>query len=172
MNKKILIGLCAVLVLLLPGVSKAQGNLNLKYSAEIHTGYGTTTKVQGNDMYIGRVMLGTIHGVSFDKYGEIGVGFDAVMLTHYYKSEGLRFAANPYVSVRPTYPITEKFSVFLDCALGATIPVVNMENSKTDVSYMIGPGIKYRKLNLSVGFNQIGSGSGSTSFFERLGLYL
>lgn len=150
----------------------AQYDWKPKYMGEIHAGYGTTSKVKGNDTYCGRVMLGTTHGVAFGEYGDIGVGVDAVMLTHYYSGEGLRFAANPYFSVRPAYPISNNFAVFLDCALGATIPVVNLEGSDTEFTFQFGPGIRYKKLNVSFGMQNIGSGKGSTTFFAKLGLYL
>lgn len=143
-----------------------------KYMGEIHAGYATTSKVDGHDLYTGRVMLGTTHGVAFGKYGDLGIGVNAIMLTHYYSGEGLRFAANPYFSVRPAWPFSEDFAVFLDCALGATIPVANMEGGKTDFTYQLGPGIRYKRLNISLGMQTVGSGKGSTTFFAKLGLYL
>lgn len=142
------------------------------YMGEIHAGYGTTSKVDGRDTYFGRVMLGTTHGIAFGKYGDVGIGVDAVMLTHYYSNDGLRFAANPYFDIRPAWPFSDDFAVFLDCALGATIPVINLEDGKTEFTYQFGPGIRYKKLNISLGMQSIGSRKGSTTFFAKLGLYL
>ena len=143
-----------------------------KYMGELHVGYGTTSKVKSINTYMGRVMLGTIHGIAFDKYGDVGIGVDGVMLTHYYRDHGMRFLVNPYLSVRPAYPLSDNFSVFLDCALGASIPVVNMKGGETEFTYQFGPGIKYKKLNLSLGMQSIGSGDGSITFFAKLGFYL
>ena len=167
-----------VLLIFCFGVSHiyAQYDWKPKYMGEIHAGYGTTSKVKVEDKsidtYMGRVMLGTTHGVAFGKYGDMGIGVDAVMLTHYYSGEGLRFLVNPYYSVRPAFPTSENFSVFLECTLGAMIPVVNMEGSETEFSFQLGPGIKYKRTNISLGIQNIGSGKGSTTFFAKLGLYL
>lgn len=152
--------------------SNAQDNGLIKYMGEIHTGYGTTSKVKGFDTYMGRVMLGTIHGIAFDRYGDVGLGVDGVMLTHYYKNQGLRFMVNPYFSVRPSYPLSKNFSVMLDCALGASIPIVNMEGGKTEFTYETGAGFKYKRMNIVVGMQCIGSGEGSTTFFAKLGINL
>lgn len=143
-----------------------------KYMGEIHTGYGTTTSVKGHDTYMGRVMLGMTHGVAFGKFGDVGVGIDGVMYTHYYKGESMTFAANPYVSVRPAYPITKSFSVFLDCSLGASILCNNNENTTNEFLFQFGPGIKFKRLSVCCGMQNIGSGEGSTSFFAKLGIYL
>jgi len=55
------------------------------YFGEYHIGYGTTSSVDGNDTYTGNVMLGTIQGVQYQRYFQIGLGVDGQMLTHYYK---------------------------------------------------------------------------------------
>lgn len=150
----------------------AQYDWKPKYMGEIHAGYGTTTKVESMDTYQGRAMLGTMHGVSFGKYGDLGIGVDAIMYTHYWHDDGLRFAANPYFTVRPAYPFSADFAVFLDSAFGATIPVANIHNGETEFTYQFGPGIRYKKMNISLGMQSIGSGKGSTTFYAKLGLYL
>lgn len=152
--------------------SYAQDNGFIKYMGEIHAGYGTTSKVGDIDTYMGRVMLGTIHGIAFDRYGDVGLGVDAVMLTHYYKDQGLRFMVNPYFSVRPAYPISKKFSVFMDCTLGVSIPVVNMDGGSSEFTYQFGPGFRFKRMNISLGVQGIGSGEGSTTFFAKLGINL
>lgn len=152
--------------------SYAQDKGFIRYMGEIHTGYGTTSKVKGIDTYMGRVMLGTIQGIALDRYGDVGFGVDGVMLTHYYKDQGMRFLVNPYLSVRPSFPLSEKFSFMLDCALGAYIPVVNMEGGKSEFSYEFGGGFKYKRMNILVGMQSIGSGDGSITFFAKMGIYL
>lgn len=150
----------------------AQEDWRPKYMGEIHVGYGTTSKVSGIDTYMGRVMLGTVHGIAFDRYGDIGVGVDGVMLTHYYANQGLRFYMNPYLSVRPAYPLNKNLSVFMDCALGASIPLINMDGGSTEFTYHFGPGIRYKRMNFSLGAQGIGSGDGSITFFAKVGIYL
>ncbi len=172
MNQKLIKAfICVAIAFLFPYVSNAQIDWKPKYAGEIHMGYGTTSSAQGFDTYLGRVMLGTTHGVAFGKYGDVGLGFDAVMFTHYYKNQGLRFAINPYFSVRPTYPITNSFSVFLDCAIGASVPVVNMTGD-TEFLYQFGPGIKLKRFNCTLGIQNIGTGEGSTTFFTKVGIIL
>ena len=150
----------------------AQYDWQPKYAGEIHVSYGSTSKVQDFDTYVGRVMLGTIHGVAFGKYGDVGIGIDGVMLTHYYRGQGMRFLANPYLSIRPSWPLSDKFSVFLDYAIGASIPVANLKGGTTELMLQIGPGIKFKKMNLSLGMQKLGDGDGSVTFFAKLGLHL
>ncbi|MBE6292189.1 MAG: hypothetical protein E7091_07235 [Bacteroidales bacterium] len=150
----------------------AQNGLKPHYVGEIHTSYGSTSKVYGYDTYLGRVMLGTVHGVAFGRYGDVGVGIDGVMLTHYYRGQGMRFLMNPYISVNPAWPVSDKLSVFLDCAIGASIPLVNLKGGTVELLTQVGPGIKYKKMNFSLGIQNLGNGDGSTTFFAKLGFYL
>ncbi len=144
-----------------------------RYVGEINIGYGTTTTVLGANAYCGRASIGTIQGVGFGKYGSVGLGVDANMYTHYYSGQGLRFSLNTFVDIRPTYPITDNFSVFLDLGLGVCIPVINMEGNKSSFFCQFAPGIKHKRLVFSCGLQNFGAGSSSLStFFAKIGLYL
>lgn len=140
------------------------------YTGEIHIGYGTTASVHGVNTYSGRTMLGTLQGVRINKYAEAAIGLDAVMLTHYYKGKGLRFAIDSYINMRFYCPVTRDFSPFINLALGGYGSV--KPAAKEGSFYCeFGPGVRYRKFNLSLGLNSIGTGSGSCSFFVKTGLY-
>lgn len=143
-----------------------------KYVGEIHAGYKTTTKVSGFDTYSGMVELGTLQGVSLNQYLDLAVGVDALMLTHYYKGHDLRFGMNVYFDMRPAYPITDKFKVFLDLGLGGFFNV-HSEPYKLGNGFFcqFGPGFRFRKLNLSMGMQTFDSGKGATAFYAKLGLY-
>lgn len=143
------------------------------YTYDIHAGYGTTTSTNGLKLYCGRAYLGTNQGITLNKYAELGVGADVIMFTHYYKGDGLRFSAYPYFYLRPKYPINDRFSVFLDCSLGAIIPVVNQDNVNTDFMCHFGPGVRYHDLSLSCGLSSdCAKGNTINTFFVKIGLYL
>lgn len=161
------------LVLLIPGLTKAtdfEWTWNPKYMGEIHAGYKTTTFLYGKDWYTGSAMLGTLQGVSINKYLSVALGIDANMLTHYYKGQGLRFKMNTYVDMRAYYPVTNIFSVFLDLGLGATFDV---KPSPNEASFFceFGPGVKYKNWGLSFGLQNHGTGKGTSSFFVKAGYY-
>lgn len=170
-----LLALVAGILGLLPLTGSAQSfqwEMSPKYVGEIHTGYKTTTKVSGFDTYSGMVALGTLQGVSLNRYLDLAVGVDALMLTHYYKNHDLRFGMNVYFDMRPAFPITDKFKVFLDLGLGGFFGV-HSEPYELGSGFFcqFGPGFRYRKLNLSMGLQSIGSGQGATAFYAKLGLY-
>ncbi len=142
-----------------------------KYMGELHVGYKTTTKVSGIDTYSGTVELGTLQGVSLNQYLELGLGVDAFMLTHYYPKCGLRFGMDVYFDMRPAYPITDNFKVFLDLGLGGYFGIHSKPKMGNGFFCQFGPGIRYRKLNVSFGMQNYGTGSGSTAFFTKIGLY-
>ena len=150
----------------------AQNAWSPKYTGDIHVGYGTTSKVYGMNTYLGRVMLGTTQGVAFGRYGHIGLGVDGVMLTHYYRGQGMRCLVNPYFSVRPTFPLSRKFSLFIESIIGASIPVANLDGGTNEFTYQFGPGMKINRLTFSFGVQGMGSGQGSTTFYAKLGIDL
>lgn len=143
------------------------------YTCDIHAGYGTTTSVNGGKLYCGRAYLGTNQGVTLNQYAELGVGADVIMFTHYYAGQGMRFSAYPYFYLRPKYPVNEKITVFLDCSLGALVPIVNQNGVSTDFFCHFGPGVRYRDLSLSCGLSSDCAKSVTVNtFFVKLGLYL
>ena len=142
------------------------------YSGSIHVAYGTTSKVKGNDTYIGRVMVGTIHGVGFGKYGDAGVGVDAMMFTHYYPDQEMTFGVNPYLSIRPAIPFSKNAAAFVDFAIGASIPVTNKEFAESEMICHFAPGIRAKRFELSVGFEMLGTGEGSFTGFAKIGIRL
>lgn len=170
-----LIGALAVgVVSLLPLSSHAHGfkwEMSPKYLGEIHAGYKTTTKVEGYDMYSAMAELGTLQGVSLNQYLDIALGIDALMLTHYYEGCGLRFAMNTYLDLRPKYSFTDSFKVFLDLGLGGYFKIKSKPDMKSGFFCQFGPGIGYKKFNLSLGLQSFGTGKGSVGFYSKVGLY-
>lgn len=159
---------------LLPISGYARGfewEMSPKYVGEIHTGYKTTTKLSGYDMYTGMVELGTLQGISLNQYLEIMAGVDAFMMTHYYKGKDLRFGMDVYIDVRPAYPITDKFKVFIDLGLGGYFDIKSDPKLGSGFFCQFGPGLRYRKFNLSLGLQNFGTGEGTTGFFAKVGLY-
>lgn len=171
---KMLLALVVTIIGLLPFSGHARGfewEWTPKYVGEIHAGYKTTTHAMGMDLYSGMVELGTMHGVSLNKYLDIMVGVDAFMLTHYYKGRDLRFAMAAYLDLRPAYPITDKFKVFLDLGLGGAFNIKSDPKLGNGFFCQFGPGLRFRKFNLSLGLQSWGTGAGSTGFFTKVGLY-
>lgn len=144
---------------------------NPKYVGEIHIGYKTTTKTQGFNTYSAMAELGTVQGVSLNQYLDLGIGVDALMLTHYYKGCGLRFAMDTYFDIRPTYPLTDNFKVYLDLGLGGAFGIKAKPEFGSGFFCQFGPGLRYKKLNFCFGLQSFGTGEGSTGFFTKLGLY-
>ena len=140
-----------------------------KYFGEIHIGYNTTTKVGGLNTYSASANIGTLQGVSINKYMQAGAGVDGVMFTHYYNGSGLRWALAAYSDFRFLYPVNDKFSPFINLALGAHIML--KPGDGTSFYCEFGPGIKYKKFNLNCGLLHIGKGSGSNHFFVKTGFY-
>ena len=162
------------LILAMPVLAYSHGfewNVAPKYTGEIHAGYKTTVNVSGMDTYSGMVELGTLQGVSLNQYLDFGLGVDALMMTHYYSGNGLRFGMNVYFDMRPAYPITDSFKVFIDLGLGGYFGIHSKPAMGSGFFCQFGPGIRYRKLNLSLGMQSYGTGSGSTAFFTKIGLY-
>ena len=169
--RKVLVALVLSLIPLSGFSQGFQWEMSPKYMGEIHAGYKTTTKVSGADNYSGMVELGTLQGVTLNKYLDLAVGVDAFMLTHYYSGCGLRFGMDVYFDMRPGYPLDDKTKVFLDLGLGGCFGVHSEPKMKSDFYCQFGPGIKYRKLNLSLGLQSFGTGSGAVGFYSRIGLY-
>lgn len=168
------LALVAGIIAFLPQLGFAQGfkwEMSPKYVGEIHAGYKTTTKVSGFNTYSGMVELGTLQGVSLNQYLDLAVGVDAIMMTHYYSGCDLRFGADVYFDMRPAYPITDKFKVFLDLGLGGYFGIHSEPSMGSGFFCQFGPGIRYKKLNLSLGLQNFGTGSGTTAFFSKIGLY-
>lgn len=138
-----------------------------KYAGDIHAGYGTTSKPNGANKYTGRALLGTLQGASLNDYLQVGIGVDAIMYTHYYKGQGLRFALTTYADFRGYYPVTEKFSPFIDLGLGAYVGL--KPSNGAEFYCQFGPGIKYKKWFLSMGLQHIGKGKGSSTFYAATG---
>lgn len=128
---------------------------NPKYYGEYRAGYGTTNHVNGMNNYYGRAILGTIQGVRFNKYLQMGVGVDGIMMTHYYKGESLRWAMDAYADMRGFYPVNERFKLFIDLGLGA-FTAFNVKTDNTSFFCQFGPGIQYRKFTLSTGLQHCG----------------
>lgn len=164
----------AGVVLSLPFSGSAQGfkwEMNPKYIGEIHAGYKTTTKTSGMNTYTGMAELGTLQGVSLNQYLDLALGVDAFMLTHYYSGCGLRFGMATYFDMRPSYPVNERFKVFLDLGLGGYFGVHSKPEIGSGFFCQFGPGFRYRKLNMSLGLQNFGTGNGTTGFYAKLGLY-
>ena len=138
---------------------------------EIHVGYKTTTKVSGFNTYSGMVELGTLQGVSLNQYLDLSLGVDAIMYTHYYPNCDQRFGMNVYVDMRPAYPISDRFKVFLDLGLGGFFGIHGEPDMGNGFFCQFGPGIRYRNLNLSLGLQNYGTGKGTSAFFAKVGLY-
>lgn len=142
-----------------------------KYVGELHAGYKTTTHVSGMNTYTGMAELGTLQGVSLNQYLDLAVGVDAFMMTHYYTDCGLRFGMTTYFDMRPAYPISDKFKVFLDLGLGGFFNIKSEPELGSGFFCQFGPGFRYKKFNLSCGLQSFGTGDGSVGFFAKVGLY-
>ena len=172
--KKLLAVLGLGIISSIPLTGSAQGfkwEMTPKYVGEIHAGYKTTTHVSGYNTYSGMAELGTLQGVSLNKYLELALGVDAFMMTHYYHGYQLRFGMDVYFNMRPTYPLAENLKVFLDLGLGGYFGVRSEPEMGSGFFCQFGPGVRYRNLSLSLGLQSFGTGSGSTAFFTKLGLY-
>lgn len=172
--KKLLQVLIAGFVGIMPMTAAAQAfewSMNPKYVGELHVGYKTTTHTSGYNTYSGWAELGTLQGVSLNQYLDILLGVDAIMMTHYYHGRGLRFGMKTYVDFRPAYPITDKFKVFLDLGLGGAFNIYSKPELGSGFYCQFGPGLRYRKFNVSLGLQSWGTGSGSCGFFTKVGLY-
>lgn len=163
------------LLFLIPSLSHAERpawEWKPRYYNEWRLGYGTTHKENGADYYIGRAIIGTIHGAKFNEYLQVGVGIDGVMFTHYYKDKSMRWALNGYVDMRGFYPVNNKFKVFLDLGLG-TIATLNASSSvpygKNSTGFLcqFGPGLQYKKFTLTTGLQHCGEKS--NTFYSTLG---
>ena len=143
-----------------------------KYMGEMHLGYGTSRKQNGYKAYCGRVMLGTLQGVQISNYLSAAVGVDAVMFTHYYKGQDMRFNMDVYLDLRGYYPLSDGFAPFLDLGLGTFFNVHPWNDGKTAFFCQFGPGFRYRKFNFSCGLQQHDTGpTGLTTFYTKVGLY-
>lgn len=175
MRAKKLLGALGLWILgFIPLSGAAQGfnwEMSPKYVGEIHAGYKTTTKVSGFNTYTGMVELGTLQGVSLNRYLDLALGVDAFMMTHYYHNCDLRFGMNVYFDMRPAYPLTDRFKVFLDLGLGGFFGVHSEPEIGDGFFCQFGPGFRYRKFNMSLGLQNYGSGKGTTAFYAKLGLY-
>lgn len=161
-------------LLALPFLGSAQGfewKMEPKYVGEIHLGYKTTTHVKDFNTYSGMVELGTLQGVSLNQYLEMGIGVDAFMMTHYYPGHDVRVGADIYFDIRPSYPVTDQFKVFLDLGLGGYFGIYSEPKMDDGFYCQFGPGFRYRKFNLSLGLQSFGTKDGSVGFFTKLGLY-
>lgn len=169
--------LCAIavgVIGLLPLSGRAESfkwEMTPKYIGEIHAGYKTTTEVDGVNYYSAMAELGTLQGVSLNKYLDVAIGVDALMFTHYYEGCGLRFAMNTYLDLRPSYPINHHFSTFIDLGLGACYEIKAKPKIKTNFFCQFGPGIRYKKFNLSLGLQSFGTDKGNVGFYSKIGLY-
>ena len=103
--RKIKMMLIAIAVLLpsLASVDVPAWEWGPKYMGEMHIGYGTSRKQNGYKAYCGRAMLGTLQGVQLSNYLSAAVGVDAVMFTHYYKGQDMRFNMDVYLDLRGYY---------------------------------------------------------------------
>ena len=139
-----------------------------KYMGEVHAGYNTSCKVGGGKTYSAAVILGTLQGVQLNKYASAGIGVDAWMLTHYYSGQGMRFGMATFVDMRGYYPVKEKFSPFLDLALGADF---NLKPSGGGAAFYceFGPGFRYKQLDFSCGLQH--TGKKYNHFYAKIGLF-
>lgn len=171
---KLLYAVIVGIIGFLPLSSHAQvfeWEMSPKYIGEMHVGYKTTTHSMGYNSYSGMVELGTLQGVSLNKYLDVAIGVDALMMTHYYSNCGLRFLMNTYLDIRPSYPITDKFKVFIDLGLGGYYNIKSKPQINNGFYCQFGPGFRYRKFNLSLGLQSFGTEKGSVGFYSKIGLY-
>lgn len=138
-----------------------------EYYGEYRIGYGTSHHTNGYNDYVGRALLGTIQGVRLNKYAQIGIGVDGLMLTHYYKGQELRWCLDTYVDMRGFYPVNEKFKVFLDWGLGA-ITTLNADKNTATFFCQFGPGLQIGRFTLTTGLQRIGKKQ--NTFYSTIGL--
>ena len=145
-------------------------SIKIKYIGEIHTGYTCSTRVDGLKTYTATAEIGTIQGIALNEYVQFAIGVDAIMYTHHYKYQDMRFAVAPYGMIRGFMPISTNFSPFLHLALGADI-MVHPSGGGHLFFCEFGPGFRYKKFNFFCGLQHVGKGQGSNHFFAKLGWY-
>ena len=173
-TKQSFVALLVGLFIILPFSSSAgsfKWEMSPKYVGEIHAGYKTTTHPHDMNTYSAMAQLGTLQGVSLNQYLDLAVGVDALMMTHYYSGCGLRFGMTTYFDIRPAYPFSSKFKVFLDLGLGGYFNIKSNPDFGSGFYCQFGPGFRFRKLNVSCGLQKFGSGEGTIGFYGKLGLY-
>ena len=143
---------------------------DVHYFGEYHLGYGTSSSVNGRDTYTGNVMLGTVQGIRYKQYFQLGIGADGQMLTHYYKKHSIRYGFMGYADIRGSYPVTNDFLVTLGGAFGVQ-HLIEPSGSNTPFYMELGPGLIYKRLLFKSGLQKIGSGDGTTHFFVKIGLH-
>lgn len=169
MNMKKAMMLALVLLAFAPMSSQAfEWEWDTKYLGEIHAGYNTSNTINGINTYTGAAIFGTLHGVQLNKYASIALGADVNMLTHYYKNQELRWKMATFVDMRGYYPVTKKFSPFLNLAVGATF-FVHPAPDDADFYCKFGPGFRYKHLDFSCGLQHVAKDI--NHFFVKLGLF-
>lgn len=143
---------------------------DIHYFGEYHVGYGVTSSVNGHDTYTGNVMLGTVQGIQYKQYFQLGIGVDGQMLTHYYKNQKLRYGVLGYGDIRGSYPLTDDFRVTLGGSFGVSYSI-EPSGGGTPFYMEIGPGVIYKHLLFKAGLQKTGSGDGSNHLFVKLGFH-
>ncbi len=164
--------LIAILCCIPLSMSAANGgnSKDIYYFGEYHLGYGTSSSVNGYSTYTGNVLLGTVQGVRYKEYFQLGIGADAQMYTHYYKGQGIRYGVIGYGDARFSYPVTDEFFVTLGGSFGAQFPI--KPSGGGNPFYMeIGPGLIYKNLLFKTGLQKIGSGDGTSHFIIKIGFH-
>lgn len=137
------------------------------YMGEIHVGDAFTDPIVVSN----HVMVGTIQGLSIGKYGDVGFGVDAQINTGYPKGGDFPIMhVAPYMSVRPAFPITEKFSIGLNMNMGISIPVLNCgDGAEAQFEAEFAPSLRFKSLRFDIGAKIAG---GQALPVARLGIYL
>lgn len=157
----------------IPAYVSAQGfSIEPTYMGEIHAGYVPTKNSNGTKGYSQTVTVGTLQGVSLNEYLDLGIGVDVNMFTHYYSGKGLRFWGAGYFDMRPSFPLSDNFKLYLDLGLGYYFKIKSEPWGKNAFYCQFGPGFRYRKFNLMVGLVQYGTGQGGMdNVTAKIGLY-
>lgn len=167
-KKKIMIPLLVTLFQMPMSLHAFNWEWDTKYLGEVHAGYNTTNKVNGVNTYTGAAIFGTLQGVQLNKYASVAFGADVNMLTHYYKNQDIRWKMATFIDMRGYFPVTEKFSPFLNLALGATF-YVHPAPTSADFYCEFGPGFRYKHLDFSCGLQHVAKKI--NHFYAKIGIF-
>lgn len=139
-----------------------------KYLGEIHAGYNTSNKSNGFKTYTAAAIFGTLQGVQLNKYASIALGVDVNMMTHYFSGQDLRWKMATFVDMRCYYPVKEKFSPFINLAVGADF-FVHPKPNDADFYCEFGPGFRYKHLDFSCGLQH--TAKKTNHFVAKIGIF-
>ena len=147
--------------------------IDAKYMGEWHIGYATTSHIDGYKLYNAHIQTGFLQGVSLNEYIECGIGFDALMNTHYPHGGDfgdISWFIATYFHTRGFFPVKPNFKPFITLDMGPSW-CVKPSNSKPAFYLEFGPGFRWKQFDLFFGLQKTGTGKGTNHFVSKVGWY-